>query len=169
VLVEGRPGVGKTTVARRLVGLLADARVPVAGFITQEIREEGRRVGFGIEALGGGEGILAHVEIPGPPRVGRYGVDLETFEGLAIPALSAPAGGVMVIDELGKMELASQRFREAVVGLFDERVPLVATVHAHRHAFTDALKRKPGVKTVRVTKENRDQLPEQLAARLDPD
>jgi nucleoside-triphosphatase len=165
VLLEGRPGVGKTTVARRLAGLLGDSGIPVGGFFTQEIRDRGRRVGFGIEALGGESGILAHVDIAGPPRVGKYGVDLETFERIAIPAVSA-AAEVRVIDELGKMELASERFREAISALFDEQVPVVATVHAHRHPFTDALKRRAGVETLPVNRATRDRLPRQLAARL---
>jgi nucleoside-triphosphatase len=165
VLLEGRPGVGKTTVAGRLAGLLAEARVPVAGFITREIREGGRRVGFGVEALNGESGILAHVDIPGPPRVGKYGVDLEAFERIAIPALSA-ATGVTVIDELGKMELASARFGHAISALFESSHPIVATVHAHRHPFTDDLKERPDVEVMRVNRENRDRLPGRLADRL---
>jgi nucleoside-triphosphatase len=163
--LEGRPGVGKTTAARGLASLLTDAGVPVGGFITQEIRKRGRRLGFEIESLRGGSGILAHVDIPGPPRVGKYGVDLEAFERIAIPALSATAG-IMVIDELGKMELASKRFREAVTAVFDEPLSVVATVHAYRHPFTDALKGRADVETLPVNGETRDGLPGRLAERL---
>ena len=137
----------------------------MGGFITQEIRKRGRRLGFEIESLRGGSGILAHVDIPGPPRVGKYGVDLEAFERIAIPALSATAG-IMVIDELGKMELASERFREAVTALFDESLPVVATVHAYRHPFTDALKGRADVETLPVNGETRDGLPGRLAERV---
>jgi nucleoside-triphosphatase len=154
-------------VARRLVTLLAEAGVPVAGFTSEEIREGGRRVGFRIGALGGEHGILAHVDIPGPPRVGKYGVDLETFERLAIPALVPPGAGVTVIDEIGKMELASPRFREVVSRLFDEPVRLVATLGPHPHPFTDALRRRPGVETMRVTGATRERLPGELRERLE--
>jgi nucleoside-triphosphatase len=165
VLVEGRPAVGKTTVARRLAELLREAGVPLAGFVTEELREHGRRVGFAIETLDGMEAVLAHVSLPGPPRVGRYGVDLPAFERLAVPTLARPAGAVL-IDELGKMELASERFRVAVSRLFEQPIPLVATVHLARHPFTDALKRRPDVELVRVSARNRDDLPVQLAARF---
>jgi nucleoside-triphosphatase len=139
----------------------------VSGFLTREMRGDGRRrVGFEIETFGGEHGLLAHVDIKGPPRVGRYGVDLEEFERLALPALEAPGDGVVLIDELGKMELASERFRESVLALFDSDVPIVATVHTFRHPFTDALKARPEVSTVRLTAANRDGLPEELAARL---
>ena len=115
ILLEGRPGSGKTTVARRLAERLRAARVPTTGFTTEEIREGKRRVGFRVEAIGGPRATLAHVTFPGPPQVGKYGVDLEAFERVALPALEPPdAGGIVVVDELGKMELASARFREAV-------------------------------------------------------
>jgi nucleoside-triphosphatase len=166
LLIEARPGAGKTTAVGRLAELLGDAGMSLSGFLTREMREGGRRVGFSIETFDGSRGVLAHVEIDGPPRVGRYGVDLEEFERLALPALHVPAGGVVLIDELGKMELASKRFREAVAGLFDEPVAVVATVQASRHPFTDELKARRGVEIVRLTASNRDSLPGEIAKRL---
>lgn len=167
VLVEGRPAVGKTTVLRRLAEVLRQAGVPLAGFVTEELRERGHRVGFAIETFEGAGAVLAHVRLPGPPRVGKYGVDLPAFERLALPALaSAPGASVVLIDELGKMELASEAFRAAVSELLDRPAAVVATVHLARHPFTDALRRRPGVEVVRVTARNRDELPARLAARL---
>ena len=166
ILLEGRPGVGKTTVARRLVTELRARGVDVAGFTTRELRERGRRVGFEIEDLAGEAGVLAHVDLLGPPRVGRYGVDLATLERIALPALHRPAD-VVVIDELGKMELTSARFRAAVSDLFDAGgTTIVTTVHAHAHPFVDALMRRPDVEVVRVTEHSRDELPTELAGRL---
>jgi nucleoside-triphosphatase len=166
ILIEARPGAGKTTVALRLAERLRAARFPVAGFVTEEIREGGSRVGFRVEAFAGGRGVLAHVSLSGPPRVGKYGVDLEAFERVALPSLEPPAGGATVIDELGKMELASAPFRDAITALFDADAPLVATVHAFRHPFTDELKRRAGVELIPLTRANRDELPDALAARL---
>ena len=166
VLLEGRPGAGKTTVAARLAELLKERGVGATGFFTREMRERGRRVGFEIETLDGERETLAHVKLPGPPRVGRYGVDIEAFERVALPALSGRRQ-VVLVDELGKMELASERFREAITALLERPVPLVATVHSHRHPVTDRLKRRPDVEVIRVTKSTRDRLPEEVAARLD--
>lgn len=170
VLLEGRPGIGKTTVVRRLISLLGEAGVPHGGFVTDEIRVRGSREGFAVEAVSGERAVLAHVDLPGPPRVGRYGVDLQAFERIALPALamSPPGGVVVVVDELGKMELASAAFRNAVLMLLDQEVPVVATVQLHRHAFTDAIKGRPDVRVLRVTEHNRNTLPERLAAKLHP-
>lgn len=166
MLVEARPGAGKTTAAIRLAERLRAAGLPLAGFFTEEMREGGVRVGFRIETFDGERGVLAHVERRGPPRVGKYGVDLDAFERLALPAVEPPAGGASVIDELGKMELASARFREAVTILFDSDVPLVATVHAFRHPFTDELKGRADVELVKLSRANRDELPAALADRI---
>jgi nucleoside-triphosphatase len=167
LLLEGRPGIGKTTVARRLLNLLREAGVPVAGFTTGELRTGGRREGFMVQAASGAQEVLAHVGLPGPPRVGRYGVDLAAFERVALPALRTPrTGGVVVVDELGKMELASAAFCEAIVELLGRDVAVVATVHLGRHRFTDALKRRPDIRVVRVTEATRDALPEQLMDHL---
>ena len=167
MLVEGRPGSGKTTVAARLAALLAEHAVDVRGFVTRELRERGRRVGFQVESLGGDQAILAHAKLSGPPRVGKYGVDLDSFESIALPTLARPPrDAVVVIDELGRMELASERFCEAVTRLLEAPVDLVATVHVHRHPLTDRLKRRPDVERVKLTRNERDALPEQLADRL---
>jgi nucleoside-triphosphatase len=167
LLLEGRPGIGKTTVARRLVALLQQRGVPVGGFTTAELRTGGRREGFVVEAVSGAQEVLAHVDLPGPPRVGSYGVDLAAFERVALPALQAPGtGGVVVVDELGRMELASAAFCEAVVELLGRNVALVATVHRARYQLTDALKRRPDIRVVRVTDATRDALPQRLMDRL---
>jgi nucleoside-triphosphatase len=167
LLLEGRPGIGKTTVARRLLKLLREAGVPVGGFTTRELRTGGRREGFMVEAASGAHEVLAHVRLPGPPRVGRYGVDLAAFDRVALPALREPGtGGVVVVDELGRMELASAPFRDAGVELLERDVAVVATVHRARHQLTDALKRRRDVRVLRVTEATRDALPRQLMERL---
>ena len=136
----------------------------VAGFVTDELRERGRRVGFAVESFGGERATLAHRSFAGPPRVGRYGVDLQAFERVALPALEAARrADVVILDELGKMELASERFCDATERLFDGAAPIVATIHVFRHPFTDALKRRSDVERLAVTQKTREGLPAQLA------
>jgi nucleoside-triphosphatase len=169
ILLEGRPGVGKTTVVGRLAELVPGRAV--VGFTTEEIRQAGARVGFTLETTSGDRAVLAHVDFPRPPKVGRYGVDLGVIDRLALPALRAACadplpGQLVLIDELVRMELASASFREAVQSVFASAVDVIATVQAHSDPFTDALKRRPGIELVVVTHANRDTLPAALAARL---
>ena len=165
LLIEGRPGAGKTTAVVRIVELLRDHGVAVTGFLTRELRERGARVGFALETLDGQRGRLAHVGVRGDQRVGRYGVVHDDLERLAIPALRAPAD-VVVVDELGKMELGCAAFRDAVTALLDRPVALVATVHARPDPFTDDLKRRGDVAVLRLTRSNRDELPSVVLRRL---
>jgi nucleoside-triphosphatase len=164
LLLEGRPGSGKTSAVARLVELLRAEGLAVTGFLTRELRERGERVGFTLETLDGRRGMLAHVSVRGGPRVGRYGVTHDDLERLAIPAIRAPAD-VVVVDELGKMELTCAAFREAVIALLDRPTALVATVHARPDPFTDELKRRPSVTVLQLTRSNRDELPGEIARR----
>jgi nucleoside-triphosphatase len=167
ILLEGRPGVGKTTVVRRLGELLDEMGVVLGGFVTEELRESGRRIGFSVETLDGDRAVLAHVDFDGPPRVGKYGVDLGAFERVALPALARTAETeLLLIDELGKMELASAAFRTAVTDLFEQSARIVATVQIARHPLTDELKSRSDVETIRVSTANRGELPAGLAKRI---
>ena len=155
--------------AQRLADLLRERGLRVGGFVTGELRERGRRVGFAVETFDGKRATLAHISVPGPPRVSRYGVDVAAFERVALPALAAAKDAdVVVVDEIGKMELASEPFRDAVEALFDGATPVVATAQAARHPITDALKRRKEVERVSVTPKTRDALPAELAARIRP-
>jgi nucleoside-triphosphatase len=165
ILLEGRPGVGKTTLAIAVVDALADQGVEVSGFTTEELREQGRRVGFAIEAIGGNREVMAHLDYPGPPRVGKYGVDLGALERVALPALDKRSE-VLVIDELGKMELYSQALCDAVTAAMKKDGNIVATVQATDHPFTDELKTRDDVDVIKVTRANRDELRDRLVDSL---
>lgn len=168
LLVTGVPKSGKTTAVIRLVELLRQAGVPVGGFVTSEQRVDGRRVGFIVQNLAGPSGLLAHQDLDSPVRVGRFRVDVPAFERIALPALNtALAGdGIVVVDEIARMELASAAFVALVEEVLDSQRPVVATVHAHPHPFTDAINQRPDVLLLEVDDTTRDDLPKQLLALL---
>jgi nucleoside-triphosphatase len=139
----------------------------MSGFVTEEIRESGRRLGFSVERLGGERGVLAHVELPGPPASGgTASISLLSSGWSSLRSRGAGERDVVIVDELGKMELSSRTFREGIEALLDRPVPFVATVQSASHPFTDALKRRRGIELLRVTTANRNELPDLLAARL---
>jgi len=165
ILLTGNPGIGKTTVIKRIVQALGDR---AGGFFTEEIRERGRRMGFAIEALSGKKGILAHKGIKSEFRVGRYGVNIAEIEDIGVAAVREAVSQrkVLVIDEIGKMELYSEEFRKALLDAFDADIHLVATIMLKDTSFSRSLKTKTGVKTVEITRENRDELPQEVISWL---
>ena len=163
ILLSGRPGVGKTTVIRRLAESLS-ARV-VAGFFTDEIRVVGQRQGFRVSSFSGATDVLAHTKSRSQFRVGRYCVDVDAFERIALPELAVPAD-LVLIDEIGKMECFSSRFVQAVRDILTGQTPIVATVALSGTGFIADVKRGPDVEVWDVTIPNRDELPAKLAERL---
>ncbi len=163
ILLTGRPGVGKTTVIMRLADCLRGQ--DVSGFYTEEIRERGHRKGFLAVTLSGRTAVLAHVGIRSRFLVGRYGVDVNGFEELALPELGRPCDTIL-IDEIGKMECFSGRFVTAVWKLLDGRTQVVATVANKGAGFIAKVKARPDVEVWEVTRSNRDELPQRLAESL---
>jgi nucleoside-triphosphatase len=129
ILLTGNPGSGKTTAIRAVVESLR-GRIPVTGFFTEDLREEGRRVGFRGVTLDGRDFLLAHIRNSGSARVGPYGVDLSGLETTGLESLSPRAGYLFVVDEIGKMECLSEAFKTRVAELLEGDAPLLATVAA---------------------------------------
>lgn len=166
-LLTGRPGVGKTTCLLRVL-----ERLPLraVGFYTREMRGPRGRVGFELLTLDGGAAVLAHVDYPGPPRVGRYGVDVEALERVGVPAIEAAGAGadLVVVDEIGRMELASERFRSAVLAALEGPVPLLGAILLAPHPWADRIKADPRVRLIPLRVETRDAVVDQLVATLAP-
>ncbi|MBD3347814.1 MAG: NTPase [Candidatus Eisenbacteria bacterium] len=162
LFVTGRPGVGKTTLIEKVLERL-DVRA--GGFYTREIREGGKRVGFSIVGMDGERGVLAHVGIESEHRVGKYGVDREDLERVGVAALESAIeeADLVVMDEIGRMELCSPLFRDAVIRALDCPGPVLGTIQDRSNEFLDGVRSRDDVSVVRVTEENRDELADALA------
>jgi nucleoside-triphosphatase len=150
-LLTGRPGTGKTSLVRQAV---AELKGKAGGFYTEEIRVQGTRLGFKLITLDGQETVLAHVDFQSRYRVGKYGVDVDALERVGVPALAEAIGqrDVIVIDEIGKMELFSNRFREVVLEAIQSGKRVLGTIMLKPDPWADDIKRQPQVKLVEVTR-----------------
>jgi nucleoside-triphosphatase len=162
LLLTGPPGCGKTTLLLRLIERLGDLRL--AGFCTRELRESGQRVGFEAVGLSGRRIVLAHVRSPSRQWVGRYGVEPGQLETLVqAELLRTPAEvDVVLIDEIGKMELLCPAFVEVVPRLLDGPVPVLATIALRGSGLITQVTDRADVCLEHVTPQDRDSLPEEL-------
>jgi len=167
ILLTGVPGCGKTTAVMKIIENLS--REKVAGFYTQEIRENNKRKGFSWASLDGATGILSHIDIKGPAypeacpsgrplRVGKYGVNVEGFEEAVVPILDVDYSDaeLFVIDEIGKMECFSKKFVAAVRRLFASDKSVLATVAQKGSGLIFEVKNHPDVKLFNLTVKSRD-------------
>jgi len=157
ILLTGLPGCGKTTGLMRILEGLSCKKA--AGFYTQEIRKAGLRKGFSWTRLDGTSGILAHVDIKGRARVGKYGVDVAGFEESVVPVLDIEQNDaeLFIIDEIGKMECLSGKFVAAVRRLFSSDRSVLATVAQKGGGLISQVKQTPGARLFNLTRQNRDQ------------
>jgi nucleoside-triphosphatase len=175
LLLTGKPGTGKTALIKEAIALLRAKRgnLRAGGFFTEEIRSGGVRQGFRIVTLEGKDAILAHINILSPYLVSKYKVDIDSLNRVGVSALrqALKETDLIVIDEIGKMELFSPQFREAISQAIDSNKKVLGTIMLSSHPFADKIKKLPEVKTLVVTRANHNEVLEQvlnwLAQRID--
>ena len=166
LLIVGRPGSGKTFLMKRLVRSLRPH--PIDGFLTEECREEGQRVGYWLSPLDGRQVLLAHRRLEGGVRRGLYKVNPSVLDDVAVPVVrrGMARSTVLFLDELGRMELCSPVFEQAVREAFDGGASIVATAGLVPLPFVSALKRRRDVELIPLSSANRAVVEEELTARL---
>jgi len=155
--LTGQPGTGKTALIKEA---LARTRVKAGGFYTEEIRTGGIRQGFRIVTLDGQEAILAHVDISSPYQVSKYRVDTDSLNRVGVSVLrqALKESDLVIIDEIGKMELLSPQFKEAVTQAINSGKKVLGTIMLNPHPFADEIKRHPEVEVLLVTRDNRTEV-----------
>ena len=150
-LLTGKPGTGKTSLIKQAVAKMGGK---AGGFYTEEIRSEGVRLGFRLVTLDGASAILAHVNIHSPHQVSKYGIDIDNLDRVGVFALlkAAQQCDLVVVDEIGKMELFSANFREAVLQIIDSGRRVLGTIMLSANPWADAIKRRPQVNLITVTR-----------------
>jgi len=162
ILITGQPGVGKTTLIRKLAGRLLPESY--AGFYTAEIREKGWRRGFRIATFDGVKKIFAHDQFDFPHRVSRYGVDITTLEEVICHLQQSKPSEkkIWLIDEIGKMESFSQLFRKFIENLLDSDNRVIATISISAGGWIAAIRSRPDVQIFTLTERNREEVFNQL-------
>ncbi|NP_001040309.1 ATP binding protein [Bombyx mori] len=172
-ILTGDPGIGKTTLTKKISSLLEAEGVKVNGFITEEVRNKGVREGFDVVTSAGVRGRWARdqdlITIPIKRKMGKYGVFIEEFENIALPCLNETTSqpNLLVIDEIGSMELSSKKFKNVIENIFSSEqnsynVVLATIPVKNRSALVENIRSHPKAKVGVITKKNRNKLHEEV-------
>ena len=155
LLLTGTPGIGKTTLIRRVAAQLTGYRL--GGFYTEEIREAGQRQGYRLVTFNGEAVVMAHVDFDHRYHISKYGVDINVIDHFSKSALALVDDvDIYLIDEIGKMECFSSVFVTKVKTLLNSDKPILATVAKKGTGLIEAAKHWSGSELWELTKANRD-------------
>jgi nucleoside-triphosphatase len=166
ILIKGKPGSGKTTAIIKIINALG--RKIAGGFYTQEIRKDGIRTGFIVKTIDGKEQILSHIDIKSGHRVGKYGVDVDTIDKVIVDSILSAIThkDIIIIDEIGRMEMCSNNFKSAVVKALDSSKRVLASIPVYTGSFLESIKSREDVEIFYLDMDNRDNLVKDILIRL---
>ena len=162
IFVTGPPSIGKTSVLLRSVNGLKNRGYEIGGMISRDVREGGVRVGFEIMDLSTGQrGWLAHINQPTGPKISKYRVNLTDLEAIGVSSIldAIRNADIVIVDEIGPMELFSSAFRDVVVQAVESDKPVLGTIHfGLRNSLVNSLKNREDTEIFELTYENREAL-----------
>ncbi|MEM3382206.1 MAG: NTPase [Candidatus Bathyarchaeia archaeon] len=161
IFVTGPPGIGKTTLVMKVAEYVKSRGYGVGGIVTEELREGGVRVGFRMIDLHTGDtGILSHINLKEGPRLGRYVINIKDLESMGVKALMDGLERevrLLVLDEIGPMELHSRRFISAAMQAATCGKPFLGTVQLKLSSKVgEILGLNEPFEVVELTRENRE-------------
>ena len=153
--ISSLPSSGKTTL---LMEIIKELKLNAGGFYTSEIREKGIRKGFKIITLDGEEGILAHVNVKSPYQVSKYKVNIEDLGKLGVKSIldTLNQNKVIIIDEVGKAEMYSEKFKKAVSTALDSKNKVLGVIKLTTDPLTNKIRKRKDTKIFHLTRENRE-------------
>ena len=156
---------GKTTLVNKITKQFS---CKIGGFYTHEMRENGKRTGFYITDFDGNQMIMASERLDSPYRANKYGVNIDAFKKVGIPAMERALknADLIVIDEIGRMEMFSPKFCDMLRKVFDSEKPLLATIKRVDCELTKELKKRKDVIIFVVTVNNRDKISNEITKEL---
>src|SRR6059036_1054693 len=151
--ITGLPGPGKTYCLLKVIEMLEGDGLKVGGMITEPIVKKNRREGFYVMDWAMKERrVFASKDIDSKVMVGRFGVGALKH--------ATEITDVIVIDEVGKMEVESPNFIAAVKEALDADKPLILTLHKKsRNPLLQDIRRRDDLRILEVTQVNRNLLP----------
>ncbi len=159
ILITGSPQCGKSTLISNLIEYFSKQKFTVYGFLTPEVREHGNRIGFdAVDIYSGEKSPLARVgHFNTKFRLGKYNIFIDQFDRLLEKSLNLDGKTVdlVVIDEIGKMELFSEIFQDLIRKIFNNNITIIATIGLNlRHPLKNYLLNIPSVLLMNLNRQN---------------
>lgn len=160
ILITGPPRRGKSTLISKLIEYYNNEKnYTIHGFLTPEIREKGDRIGFDIvDIYSGKTSQLARVgDFKTKYKLGKYNVFIQEFDKYIEDNLSLEEKTIdlIVIDEIGKMELFSDKFQDFIKNIFSLKISILATIGLKlSHPLKTYLLNLPSVLLLNLNKRN---------------
>lgn len=163
-LLTAPPRTGKSTAIKKIVNMLGPNNC--GGFYTEEIRDNGERIGFKIVSLNGKEGILADISLDSPYKISKYGVDLKVFEDIGLKELYRAIDSndikYLIIDEIGPMQLFSNEYKELLLKMLSIDKKVIGTIFNANYDWLDEFKKNKQIKLIEINENNRNIIPLQI-------
>ncbi|MGB9857923.1 MAG: NTPase [Dictyoglomaceae bacterium] len=129
IFITGNPGVGKTTLLKKINEFCRGKGISTSGFITEEVREGKYRVGFELLSLKTYEKFnFASIYKVTPYKFGKYYLDIEKFDKVLEDIFCIDAE-IYILDEIGKMEFFSNKFKNKIYNFLDSKKNIIASLH----------------------------------------
>ena len=166
ILLTGKPKVGKTVIIKKLIEGLKNA----GGFYTEAIYENNKRTGFKVISLDKKEATLAHQDLSTGYKVSKYNVDMNSLEDIGVNSilktLKDKNKDIIIIDEIGKMEVLSLKFQDAVIKALDSPKQVIGVITEANLPFIREVKSRNDIEIIDTTIDNRDGLADSIKSMI---
>ncbi|OGI61983.1 hypothetical protein A2645_00910 [Candidatus Nomurabacteria bacterium RIFCSPHIGHO2_01_FULL_39_9] len=153
IIVTGKPKSGKSTLLNKVISSIPNK----IGFVTNEVRVDEKRIGFELQTHIGSRAMLASVDFNSPYKVSKYFVDIKNLESIIPEVSNFSSNDFLYLDEIGQMELFSEKFKELVNKYLNSPNTCIATLsYIFEDNLTKSIKERDDVILVEITAENRE-------------
>jgi nucleoside-triphosphatase len=155
LLLTGAPGVGKTSLIRKLSEIFKEFNP--TGFYTAEVVEDGTKSGILVFNLQGDGRVLAGTNVKSRYVAGRYRIDVKSFDNLLDDVFSPEKKtGLYFVDGIDKVECQSRKFSKLIIELLNSDKPVVASIADKGTGIISEIKKRDDVKLLDITPDNRE-------------
>lgn len=126
VIITGLIGEGKTSFAADLVDQLKRKRIPVSGFLSVGIQNDGERTGFRLKSLSDDTSMLlcSTEKKPGWQNFGRYSFNPEALQKgreMILNTTAREEKSILLIDEVGPLEINDSGWADGIKQSLNKR------------------------------------------------